>query len=166
LREDVTFDDGTPMDGEAVKANLECFRDGSGGQAQTLSDLEEVEVVAESEVVLRLSQPNPAMFYYLSDAAGLIANPASVDEVTSQVFGTEAQAYGPELDTFASVAPVTEVDPRPEPGADAHHSLTITESRELIRSTRAEGALRAVGGLLQPLTVGQTANVGAPAAIA
>lgn len=150
------------MDGEAVKANLECFRDGSGGQAQTLSDLEEVEVVTETEVVLHLSQPNPAMFYYLSDAAGLIANPASFDEITSQVFGTEAQAYGPELDTFASVAPVTEVDPRPEPGADEHHSLTITEGRVLIRSTSAEGAFRALSGLLQLLTVDKTGNVWAP----
>src|SRR5699024_9558629 len=83
LREDVTFDDGTPMDGEAVKANLERFRDGSGGQAQTLSDLEEVELVTDTEVVLHLSRPNPAMLYYLSDAAGLIANPASFDDLTT-----------------------------------------------------------------------------------
>lgn len=88
LREDVTFDDGTPMDGEAVKANLERFRDGSGGQAQTLSDLEEVELVTDTEVVLHLSRPNPAMLYYLSDAAGLIANPASFDDLTTDPDGT------------------------------------------------------------------------------
>ncbi|WP_150252198.1 ABC transporter substrate-binding protein [Nocardiopsis deserti] len=96
LRDDVSFDDGTPFDGEAVKANLERFRDAGGGQAQTMADLEEVEVVDDTHVVLHLGQPNPAMLYYLSDAAGLMANPASLDGDT---LATAPDGTGPyELD--------------------------------------------------------------------
>jgi peptide/nickel transport system substrate-binding protein len=96
LRDDVTFDDGTPFDGEAVKANLERFRDAGGGQAQSMAGLEEVEVVDATHVVLHLEQPNPAMLYYLSDAAGLMANPASFDGDT---LATDPDGTGPyELD--------------------------------------------------------------------
>ncbi|RKS05037.1 peptide/nickel transport system substrate-binding protein [Nocardiopsis sp. Huas11] len=96
LREDVTFDDGTPFDAEAVRANLERFRDGGGGQAQTMALLEEVEVVDDTTVVLHLEQPNPAMVFYLSDAAGLMANPAAFD---GDSLTTDPDGTGPyELD--------------------------------------------------------------------
>ncbi|WP_017584903.1 ABC transporter substrate-binding protein [Nocardiopsis ganjiahuensis] len=96
LRDDVTFDDGTPFDAEAVKANLERFRDGGGGQAQTLALLEEVEAVDGTTAVLHLAQPNPAMLYYLSDAAGLMANPAAFD---GDSLTTDPDGTGPyELD--------------------------------------------------------------------
>ncbi|MFL1431033.1 MULTISPECIES: ABC transporter substrate-binding protein [unclassified Nocardiopsis] len=97
LREDVAFDGGTPFDGEAVKANLERFRDAGGGQAATMASLEEVEVVDATHVVLHLSQPNPAMLFYLSDAAGLMADPAAFD---GEGLGTDPAGTGPyELDT-------------------------------------------------------------------
>lgn len=97
LREDVAFDDGTPFDGEAVKANLERFRDAGGGQAATMSSLEEVEVVDATHVVLHLSQPNPAMLFYLSDAAGLMADPAAFE---GEGLDTDPAGTGPyELDT-------------------------------------------------------------------
>ncbi|RJL30083.1 ABC transporter substrate-binding protein [Bailinhaonella thermotolerans] len=77
LRGDVKFDDGTPFNAAAVKANLERFQKGGGGQARTLADLQEVKVVDDTHVTLVLKQPNPAMLFYLSDAAGLMANPAA-----------------------------------------------------------------------------------------
>jgi peptide/nickel transport system substrate-binding protein len=75
LRGDVKFDDGTPFDAAAVKANMERFREGGGAQAKTLNDVKSIEVVDPTHVTLVLSKPNPAMLYYLSDAAGLMANP-------------------------------------------------------------------------------------------
>ncbi|WP_017571448.1 ABC transporter substrate-binding protein [Nocardiopsis halotolerans] len=96
LRDDVLFDDGTPFDGAAVRANLERFRDAGGGQAQTMAGLEKVEVVDDTHVVLHLEQPNPAMLYHLSDAAGLMANPASFD---GDALATDPDGTGPyELD--------------------------------------------------------------------
>ncbi|MDS1271132.1 ABC transporter substrate-binding protein [Lipingzhangella sp. LS1_29] len=97
LRDDVTFTDGTPFDAEAVQANLERFPEAGGGQAQTLSDLEEVEIVDDHDVVIHLEQPNPALLFYLSDAAGLMANPNALDDDT---LATEPDGTGPyELDT-------------------------------------------------------------------
>lgn len=77
LRGDVKFDDGSPFDAAAVKKNMERFAKGTGASAKTLKDVEKIEVVDKTHVTLHLSQPNPAMLYYLSDAAGLIANPAA-----------------------------------------------------------------------------------------
>ncbi|TDC53850.1 ABC transporter substrate-binding protein [Actinomadura sp. KC345] len=76
LRGDVKFDDGSPFDAAAVKTNMERFAKGTGASAKTLQDVEKIEVVDGTHVTLHLAQPNPAMLYYLSDAAGLMANPA------------------------------------------------------------------------------------------
>lgn len=80
LRDDVKFDDGSPFDAAAVKANMERFAKGTGASAKTLADVKTIEVVDKTHVTLHLAQPNPAMLYYLSDAAGLMANPADFTE--------------------------------------------------------------------------------------
>ncbi|MFE2974665.1 ABC transporter substrate-binding protein [Streptomyces sp. NPDC059258] len=77
LREDVRFADGTAFDAAAVKANLERFKKGGGADAKWLNGLTSVEVVDASHVTLKLAEPDPAMLFYLSDAAGLMANPAA-----------------------------------------------------------------------------------------
>lgn len=76
LRTGVKFDDGTPFDAAAVKANIERFGKRTGAQAKTVKDVKAVKVVDPSHVTLELARPNPAMLFYLSDAAGLMANPA------------------------------------------------------------------------------------------
>lgn len=78
LREGVKFSDGTAFDGQAVKANLEHFQKGGGGAAKNLAALKSVTVQDATHVTLRLSAPDPAMFFYLSDAAGLMASPAKL----------------------------------------------------------------------------------------
>ncbi|MGD9485762.1 ABC transporter substrate-binding protein [Streptomyces sp. TRM70308] len=83
LRKDVKFADGTAFDAAAVKANMERFKKGGGADAKWLNDLESVQVVDAAHVTLELKQPNPAMLFYLSDAAGLMANPAKFGEADS-----------------------------------------------------------------------------------
>lgn len=78
LRDDVTFSDGEVFDAEAVKANVENFKAGNGRQASQLADVEAVEVVDADTVVLELSKPNPALEYFLSQAAGLMGSPAAI----------------------------------------------------------------------------------------
>ncbi|MFE2116830.1 ABC transporter substrate-binding protein [Streptomyces microflavus] len=80
LRDDVKFADGSAFDGAAVKANLERFKKGGGAAAKWLKDLTSVEVTDATHVTLKLAQPDPAMLFYLSDAAGLMANPAAFAE--------------------------------------------------------------------------------------
>lgn len=102
LRSDVKFDDGTPFNAQAVKANMERFRKGGGAQAKTLNDVKGIEVVDDTHVTLRLSQPNSAMLYYLSDAAGLMANPA--DFTKGEALKTKPNGTGPyELDLSQTV---------------------------------------------------------------
>lgn len=78
LRDDVTFSDGEVFDAEAVKANIENFQAGNGRQAAQLADVSAVQVVDADTVVLELSQPNPSLEYFLSQAAGLMGSPASI----------------------------------------------------------------------------------------
>lgn len=112
LRDDVTFDDGAPFDAEAVKANLERFRDAGGGQAHVLEHLTEVEAVDDTTAVLHLEEPNPAMVFYLSDAAGFMANPAAFD---GDSLTTAPDGTGPyELDSDRTAVGTTWVYTRAE----------------------------------------------------
>ncbi|NUT38727.1 MAG: ABC transporter substrate-binding protein [Thermoactinospora sp.] len=102
LRGDVTFDDGSPFDAAAVKANMERFVKGGGAQAKTLNDVKSIEVADATHVTLKLAQPNPALLYYLSDAAGLMANPA--DFAKGEQLKTQPGGTGPyELDQGQTV---------------------------------------------------------------
>lgn len=58
LREGVTFTDGAPFNGDAVKANLERYRAATGSASATATAvISSVDVVAPNEVKLRLSRP-------------------------------------------------------------------------------------------------------------
>ncbi|MGW5878976.1 family 20 glycosylhydrolase [Nocardiopsis terrae] len=69
---------------------------------------------------------------------------------------------GADLSEFASVAPATGVDPRPEPGADERHRLEVAQGRALVSSAGAEGAFRGLTSLVQTLSVDADGNVWAP----
>lgn len=79
LRKDVKFTDGTPFDGEAVRANLIALREGGGENAFMLAGLEDVEIVSPSSVILHLSSPDPALIENLASAAGAMASPSSIN---------------------------------------------------------------------------------------
>jgi peptide/nickel transport system substrate-binding protein len=101
LRGDVKFDDGTPFDAAAVKANMERFGKKGGAQAKTLKDVKAFEVKDKTHLILKLAQPNPAMLFYLSDAAGLMANPAAFAK--GDALKTKPDGTGPyELDSKQS----------------------------------------------------------------
>ncbi|MFI6520109.1 ABC transporter substrate-binding protein [Spirillospora sp. NPDC050679] len=102
LREGVKFDDGSPFDAAAVKANMERFAKKSGAQAKTLKDVKSITVDDPTHVTLKLAQPNPAMLYYLSDAAGLMANPKAFAQAGDPL-KTKPDGTGPyELDSAKS----------------------------------------------------------------
>lgn len=102
LRDDVSFDDGTPLDAAAVKANIERFRDGDGAEAAKAASVESVEVVDPTTAVLHLTAPDPALTDSLADAAGLIANPAAFAE--DDALATAPDGTGPyTLDVEATI---------------------------------------------------------------
>jgi peptide/nickel transport system substrate-binding protein len=77
LRSGVKFEDGTPFDAAAVKANLERFAKAGLQDSRNLASMKSVAVVDETHVLLTLSTPDPGMLFYLSDSAGLMASPAA-----------------------------------------------------------------------------------------
>lgn len=78
VRPDVTFHDGTPLDADAVKANLEraITVEGSSVKAE-LASIAEVTVVDPLTVDLQLSAPAGNLPAILSDRAGAMISPTA-----------------------------------------------------------------------------------------
>jgi peptide/nickel transport system substrate-binding protein len=79
IRAGVTFHDGTPLDAEAVKFNLE--RNKSDQKSNIKADLvsvASVEVTGPMQVTLKLSTPDTALPLILSDRAGMMVSPTAL----------------------------------------------------------------------------------------
>lgn len=94
IREGVVFHDGTPLDGEAVKANIDRARDPeiAAGTFVDLLAVESVEVVDPMTVQLNLSAPGGALPAILSDQAGMMISPAAMG---NEDLGTRPVGAGP-----------------------------------------------------------------------
>lgn len=102
LRDDVTFTDGTKLDADAVKINLDRFRTGNGPDASTLAQVSDVEAKDATTVVLTLSQPDPALLDYLGNADGFIASPKAIEGGKLDTDPVGSGAYT--LDKAATIA--------------------------------------------------------------
>ena len=79
IRSGVTFHDGTPLDAEAVKFNLERAKTEQRSNIKAdLATVASVEVSGPQQVTLKLSQPDAALPGILSDRAGMMISPAAV----------------------------------------------------------------------------------------
>jgi len=105
LRDDVAFDDGTAFDADAAKANLDRFRDGGGPNAAYLAGAE-VAVLDATHLTITLPEADPGLLFYLTDSAGLMANPARF--ATEDALVTTPDGTGPYvLDTSATAIGTT-----------------------------------------------------------
>lgn len=81
LQEDVTFTDGTPLDAEAVKANVEHLQDPET-QSSTgylaVEKIAEVEPVDDTHVRFHLSAPDSALLESMSQQWTAIQSPAGI----------------------------------------------------------------------------------------
>lgn len=95
LRDGVTFQDGTRMDAEAVRASLERARTAPESVRKAeLKPVSAIEVVDPRTVRLVLSQPYAPLLAVLADRAGMIVSPKAVAEKGAQ-FGTAPVCAGP-----------------------------------------------------------------------
>lgn len=86
IRPGITFHDGEPLDGEAVRYNLERVRADSRSVIKTeLSTVASIEATGELEVTLRLKQPDSALPLILADRAGMMVSPKAI-----QKFGSDS----------------------------------------------------------------------------
>ena len=82
LRSGVQFHDGTPLDAEAVKFNLERNRtDARSSIKADLLTVDTIEVTGPLQVTLKLKQPDSALPLILSDRAGMMCSPKAVKEL-------------------------------------------------------------------------------------
>ncbi|MFE4833059.1 ABC transporter substrate-binding protein [Arthrobacter sp. NPDC056691] len=101
LRTDVTFSDGAKFDAEAAKANMDHFRTANGPQMAQLASVKDVSVVDADTIDINLSTPDPALEYFLSQAAGLMGSPKALG---TEGIKTEPVGSGPYvMDKAASV---------------------------------------------------------------
>jgi peptide/nickel transport system substrate-binding protein len=92
LRTDVTFSDGAKFDAEAAKANLDHFKTGNGPQMAQLNAVKDVAVVDADTIDINLTTPDPALEYFLSQAAGLMGSPKALG---TDAIKTEPVGSGP-----------------------------------------------------------------------
>lgn len=81
LRDDVSFTDGTPLDAEAVKVNVEHLKDPATESSTgylALGKVESVEVVSETVARFSLSAPDSALLESLSMPWLAIESPAGI----------------------------------------------------------------------------------------
>jgi len=84
LREGVTFHDGTPMDANAVAANLERYRTAKESRRKgEMGPLTGIEVVDPQTVRLRMSQPFAPLLAALTDRAGMMLSPRTLGDAAA-----------------------------------------------------------------------------------
>ena len=79
IRPGVTFHDGTPLDAEAVKFNIERNKsDPKSNIKADLATVASVEATGPMQVTLKLNTPDAAMPGILSDRAGMMVSPTAL----------------------------------------------------------------------------------------
>src|SRR3954466_3024272 len=79
IRPSVTFHDGTPLDAEAVKFNLERNKsDPKSNIKADLASMASAEVTGPMQVTLKMSAPDAALPGILSDRAGMMVSPTAL----------------------------------------------------------------------------------------
>ncbi len=95
IREGVLFHDGTPLDAEAVKYNLERFKNLPGSnRASELEQVESVEVTGDYTVQVNLTQPFAPLIALLADRSGMMVSPTAA-EAAGEDFGNNPVCAGP-----------------------------------------------------------------------
>lgn len=79
LRSGVVFHDGTPLDGEAVKANLDRYRTADYSRRKSeVKSIANVVVVDPLQVRIELSEPDAPLLSVLADRAGMMLSPKAL----------------------------------------------------------------------------------------
>ena len=95
LRPGVKFHDGEPLNGEAVKFNIERHLTTAGSfRKSEIGEIKTVEVVNDLTVRLHLSQPLVPLLAALTDRAGMMVSPKAARELGDK-FGTKPVCAGP-----------------------------------------------------------------------
>lgn len=87
LRPGVTFHDGTPLNAQAVKTNLDRVRDpkGTSPWAGSLAPIKTVTVDSPTQLTLTLSRPYSPLPSVLATQAGMVVSPQAIKQLGQKV---------------------------------------------------------------------------------
>lgn len=95
LRPNVVFHDGTPLDAEAVKINLDRYRTADYSKRKSeLKTVANVVVVDPLTVRLELSQPDAPLLSILADRSGMMLSPKAIASLGEKI-ATNPVCAGP-----------------------------------------------------------------------
>ena len=78
LHKDVKFHDGTAFNAEAVKFNMERYKEKNSSRRNELKEVKEIKVIDEYTVEFDLDKPFAPLLSILSDRAGMMCSPTAV----------------------------------------------------------------------------------------
>jgi peptide/nickel transport system substrate-binding protein len=79
LRSGVRYHDGTTLDADSVKWNIDRYRAPGSGRARELASIAAVEVIDAATVRFKLAGPSPALLPSLADRAGMMVSRSAVE---------------------------------------------------------------------------------------
>ncbi|GAB2888538.1 ABC transporter substrate-binding protein [Streptomyces mayteni] len=94
LRDGVTFSDGTAFDADAVAANIDHFRAGTGHDNYLANAIADVDALDSRHVDIQLDKPDPTLLNSLSGSLGAMASPTALGTAS---LATEPVGSGPYL---------------------------------------------------------------------
>jgi peptide/nickel transport system substrate-binding protein len=95
VRRGIRFNDGTPLDADAVKTSLDRHRTLTGSRrASEISPVTSVDLVSKYTVALHLNEPFAPLTAQLADRAGMIMSPAQLNKLGTK-FATDPVCVGP-----------------------------------------------------------------------
>jgi peptide/nickel transport system substrate-binding protein len=95
IRRGIRFNDGTPLNAQAVKISLERHRNLTGSRrASEITPVTSVDAVGTDTVRIHLNEPFAPLTAQLADRAGMIMSPAQLDKLGTR-FATNPVCVGP-----------------------------------------------------------------------
>ncbi|MDO1582637.1 ABC transporter substrate-binding protein [Rhizobium oryzicola] len=162
LRAGVKFTDGTSVDANAVKANLEYLATANGPNSYMARTIKEIGVKSPQELELRLAEPDPALLYNLTTVAGALASPATLGKEGSNEHPVGSGPYV--YDASASVAGRQYVYRRnPEywnPSAFPFKQVTITPISDTVARINAISSHQVDAAIASPKEIKQATAAG------
>lgn len=83
IRSGVRFSDGTALNAAAVARNLTANKSNGGPNSAQLNSMESAKAKGASQVVVTLTDTDPAFLNYLANAAGLLASPKTIGKASA-----------------------------------------------------------------------------------
>ncbi|QZY30452.1 ABC transporter substrate-binding protein [Nocardioides coralli] len=162
LRDDVTFTDGEPFDGEAVKANIEHIKAGTGQNQFMVAGIDEVVVNSETEVELRLSEPVPALLSYLAWVGGVMASPAALDsgDIAQEPVGSGPYVFDAEASTPATKYVYTRNEDYWNPDLYPYDSVEVRPMSDITPTVNALKTGQIDAALLTPAVAEEAESAG------